>query len=85
MLHQKIVLVDGLWSLVGSSNLDDRSFDINDEASVGIIDRGIASELKKAFDDDLRRSKQVHLDAWNARSFWHKAEDWLSYRVNGQL
>jgi len=85
MIHQKIVLVDGLWSLVGSSNLDDRSYDINDEASVGIIDRGIAAQLKNAFDDDLKSSILVRLDAWNARSLWHKAEDWLSYRVNDQL
>ena len=85
MIHQKIVLVDGLWSLVGSSNLDDRSYNINDEVSVGIIDAGIAAQLKRAFDDDLKDSVPVRLDEWNARSFWHKAEDWLSYRVNGQL
>lgn len=85
LLHQKIVIVDGLWSLVGSSNLDDRSYDINDEASVGLIDTGIAAQLKRAFDDDLKSSVQVRLDAWNHRGLWHKAEDWLAYRVNGQL
>jgi cardiolipin synthase len=85
MIHQKIVIVDGLWSLVGSSNLDDRSYKINDEASVGIIDPGIAARLKSAFDDDLKSSIEVRLDAWNARSLWHRAQDWLSYRVNGQL
>jgi cardiolipin synthase len=85
MIHQKIVLVDGLWSLVGSSNLDDRSYNINDEVSVGIIDAGIAAQLKRAFDDDLKDSVPVRLDEWNARSLLHKAEDWLSYRVNGQL
>jgi cardiolipin synthase len=85
MSHQKIVLVDGLWSLVGSSNLDDRSYNINDEVSVGIIDAGIAAQLKGAFEDDLKSSLLVKLDSWNARGFFHKAEDWLSYRVNGQL
>jgi cardiolipin synthase len=85
MLHQKIVLVDGQWALVGSSNLDDRSYDINDEVSVGMIDPGITAQLKRAFDDDLKDSLQVRLDAWNARSLLHKAEDWLSYRVNDQL
>jgi cardiolipin synthase len=47
--HQKIMIVDGVWSLVGSTNFDDRSLDINDEASVGLIDRGVAAELEAAF------------------------------------
>lgn len=85
MLHQKIVIVDRLWSLVGSSNLDDRSYNINDEVSVGMIDSGIAAQLKQAFDDDLKSSLPVELDAWNHRGLWHKAQDWLSYRLNGQL
>ena len=41
--HQKIMIIDGIWSLVGSTNFDDRSLDINDEASVGLIDPGIAA------------------------------------------
>jgi len=52
MLHQKSSSSTAFGSLVGSSNLDDRSYDINDEASVGIIDRGVAAQLKNAFDDD---------------------------------
>jgi cardiolipin synthase len=85
MIHQKIILVDGLWALVGSSNMDDRSYDINDEASVGIIDAGITARLRAAFDDDMKSSLPVRLDEWNARSLWHKTQDWLSYRLNDQL
>ena len=40
LIHQKIMIIDGVWSHVGSTNLDDRSFDINEEAGVGIIDEG---------------------------------------------
>ena len=54
LIHQKIMIIDGVWSHVGSTNLDDRSFDINEEAGVGIIDEGIAAELMAAFEDDLK-------------------------------
>ena len=54
LIHQKIMIIDGIWSHVGSTNLDSRSFDINEEAGVGIIDEGIAAELKAAFEDDLK-------------------------------
>jgi cardiolipin synthase A/B len=85
LLHQKVVVVDGLWSLVGSTNLDDRSLDINDEASVGLIDRGIAAELKRAFAEDLRHCREIHLAEWRRRSLWDKGIDAMSYSINGQL
>lgn len=85
LLHQKVVVVDGLWSLVGSTNLDDRSLDINDEASVGLIDRGIAGELRRTFATDLRLCREIHLAEWRRRSFWDKGIDGLSYAINGQL
>jgi cardiolipin synthase len=54
MIHQKIMVVDGLWSHVGSTNFDDRSFEINEEAGVGLVDEGIAGELKAAFEEDMK-------------------------------
>ena len=50
LLHQKIMTVDGVWSAVGSSNFDDRSFETNDEITLGILDADIAAQ----FDADLR-------------------------------
>jgi cardiolipin synthase len=83
--HQKIMIIDGVWSFVGSTNFDDRSLDINDEASVGLIDPGIASQLKAAFEADLRRCKHLDARTWSRRSLWHKLEDRLSYMINEQL
>jgi cardiolipin synthase A/B len=83
--HQKIMIIDGVWSFVGSTNFDDRSLDINDEASVGLIDPGIASRLKAAFEADLRRCKHLDARTWSQRSLWHKLEDRLSYMINEQL
>ena len=83
--HQKVMIVDGLWSHVGSTNLDDRSLDINDEASVGLIDTGVAGELKEAFERDLKVSSQVTLEEWRKRSAWHRFIDRGSYLINEQL
>jgi cardiolipin synthase A/B len=83
--HQKVMVVDGLWSLVGSTNFDDRSLDINDEASVGIIDRDIAAQLTAAFEHDLESAVEFRLDAWKKRGAWHRFVDWISYPLNEQL
>jgi cardiolipin synthase len=83
--HQKIMIIDGLWSQVGSANFDDRSLDINDEASVGLIDPSVATQLKDAFEADLRDCTRVDLETWNQRSWWHKLEDRFSYAINEQL
>ncbi|HEY3567994.1 MAG TPA: phospholipase D-like domain-containing protein [Thermoanaerobaculia bacterium] len=83
--HQKIMIIDGVWSFVGSTNFDDRSLDINDEASVGLIDPGIAGQLKAAFEADLKRCKHLDARTWSHRSLWHKLEDQLSYAINEQL
>jgi cardiolipin synthase len=83
--HQKVMIVDGLWAHVGSTNFDDRSLDINDEASVGLIDPQVAAQLKAAFARDLKDCKQIDLEEWNRRSLWHKLEDRVSYMINEQL
>jgi len=83
--HQKVMIVDGLWAHVGSTNFDDRSLDINDEASVGLIDRDVAAQLKAAFAADLRDCKRLDLATWRQRSVWHRLADRLSYLVNEEL
>lgn len=83
--HQKIMIIDSVWSFVGSTNFDDRSLDINDEASVGLVDPGIAAQLKAAFEADLRHCKRLDARTWSQRSVWHKLADYLSYGVNEQL
>jgi cardiolipin synthase len=83
--HQKIMIIDDVWSFVGSTNFDDRSLDTNDEASVGLIDRQVAGELKAAFEADLERCKRLDARSWSRRSLWHKFEDSASYLLNEQL
>lgn len=85
LLHQKVIIVDGVWSCVGSTNFDDRSFQLNDEISVGVVDPNIAQSLRAAFEDDMRFAQQRHFDEWKDRSLWHKLEDGVAYLGNDQL
>ncbi len=83
--HQKIMVVDGLWSFVGSTNFDDRSLDINDEASIGLIDPGVAGELQSAYEKDRADCPPISLEAWRKRSVWDRFVDRASYMINEQL
>ncbi|HYO13973.1 MAG TPA: phospholipase D-like domain-containing protein [Thermoanaerobaculia bacterium] len=86
LIHQKIMIIDGLWSHVGSTNLDDRSFDINEEAGVGIIDEGIAAELKAAFEEDRKHCTELKAETWDREyTLWHRAFDRACYLLAGQL
>lgn len=85
LLHQKVMTVDHIWSAVGSTNFDDRSFEVNDEISMGIIDAGIAGELEKIFEQDERYAKERFFDEWAKRPLWHKLIDGSAYLINEQL
>jgi cardiolipin synthase len=83
--HQKIVIVDGVWSHVGSTNFDARSLALNEEVGVGILDRKIALQLKEAFEADLRRSVELRLESWIRRPLLERGGSWLAYQLHSQL
>ncbi|HET7322037.1 MAG TPA: phospholipase D-like domain-containing protein, partial [Longimicrobiaceae bacterium] len=68
MIHQKIAVIDGVWSLVGSANLDVRSKELNQENLLGILDAGFARELEETFFADLACAKEVELKEFRRRS-----------------
>lgn len=67
MMHAKTMIVDGIWSTIGSSNFDDRSFRLNDEVNVNIYDEGIAATMEVMFEDDLAHSREISLGRWYKR------------------
>jgi len=79
MLHAKTLCVDGVWSSVGSTNFDWRSFVHNDEISVCVIDQGFAQQMNQAFDHDLADSRQITLATWKKRGFAERFKElmWL--------
>jgi cardiolipin synthase len=73
MFHCKVLVVDRLWVSVGSTNFDERSFRLNDEANLNIYDREFAERQVADFEDDLKRSRRVTLQEWEARPWSEKA------------
>ena len=62
MMHAKLMVVDNLWTIAGSTNFDQRSLRLNNEVNIAIRDAGIASQLSDQFADDLEQSTRITLD-----------------------
>src|SRR5262249_47784082 len=75
MMHSKMVVVDGLWSVVGSANMDIRSHELNQENVLGILDGGFARQVEAAFERDLARSSQIDAVRWAHRQPWDRLLD----------
>jgi cardiolipin synthase len=85
LLHQKVMTVDGVWSAIGSSNFDDRSFEINDEITLGILDIKTAQALDAIFEKYAPQCHEIELEAWQQRGLWHKLQDNAYYLLNEVL
>jgi cardiolipin synthase A/B len=75
LLHQKAMTIDRVWSAIGSSNFDDRSFETNDELTLGILDPALAAQIDRVFENFVARAEEVELEAWRNRGAWHKLKD----------
>lgn len=71
-LHCKVMIIDCLWVSVGSTNFDNRSFRLNDEANLNVYDAGVAALLEESFHRDKARSREVTLAAWHHRPMAEK-------------
>jgi cardiolipin synthase len=85
LLHQKLMTADGAWCAIGSSNFDDRSFEINDEITIGIHDAALAKQFEAIFERDARDCVELHHETWSRRGAWHKLKDRAFYLFNEQL
>jgi cardiolipin synthase len=72
MMHVKAMVVDGVWSVFGTANFDNRSLELNDELVVSVQDPQLAGTFTAAFDADLTRSHVIKLEAWRGRPLWHR-------------
>ena len=85
MYHCKVMVVDGLLTSVGSTNFDNRSFRLNDEATLNVIDREFARQQTDIFNADLARSKVVGFVDWAARPWTEKLAERWSQLIASQL
>lgn len=72
MMHAKVMVVDEVWSIVGSTNFDNRSCGLNDEVNLAVQDPTLAQRLARAFENDLARCRVVNEAAWRRRSVWER-------------
>jgi cardiolipin synthase len=85
MYHCKVMIVDGLMVSVGSTNFDARSFRLNDEANLNIYDAAFAARQTEVFEQDIRKSRRVTLQAWENRPLGEKFSEKLASLLNSQL
>lgn len=76
-LHSKSIVVDGVWSSIGSTNFDWRSFVHNNEINVCVIDEAFAREMLRAFENDLNDSQEITLAAWKKRGLKERFKELL--------
>src|SRR5262245_19128222 len=72
MTHAKVLLVDGVWSVIGTTNIDNRSFEHNDEINVAMLDRGVATRLTEDYERDVTESDVITVTRWRRRPLWEK-------------
>jgi cardiolipin synthase len=72
MTHVKMLIIDDLWSVIGTTNIDNRSFEHNDELSVVVRDEAVARRLMEDFERDRANSKELTLERWRRRPVWEK-------------
>ena len=85
MFHCKVMIVDGLLVSVGSTNFDNRSFRLNDEATLNLLDADFAKEQTLVFNADLALSRGVSLAAWQARPWQEKLAERVASLIGSQL
>jgi cardiolipin synthase len=85
MMHAKTMVVDGIWTTIGSSNFDDRSFRLNDEVNVNIFDETVAGAMEQMFFEDLARSEEVTRKRWLKRPWWDRVKERVAGWLKPQL
>lgn len=85
LYHVKLLVVDGLWSSVGSTNFDSRSFRLNDEANLNVYDAEFAHTQTATFEADLKRARHITYEEWEARPWSEKVMEWTAALFSSQL
>lgn len=85
MYHTKVMVVDECWVSVGSTNFDNRSFRLNDEANLNVFDTGFAREQAQVFAEDRSRSRPVSLEQWRRRPITERLEELVARVMRHQL
>jgi cardiolipin synthase len=85
MFHCKVMVVDDAFTSLGSTNFDNRSFQLNEEVNLNVFDEAFAVEQARIFTRDLERSEQVTYEAWRNRSWREKTAGWVAKLFRREL
>ena len=85
MYHVKMTVVDEVWTSVGSTNFDNRSFRLNDEANLNVFDAGFADAQARMFEQDKARARQITLEEWRGRPWRERTVERLASLLRLQL
>ncbi|MGH7325061.1 MAG: phospholipase D-like domain-containing protein [Candidatus Rokuibacteriota bacterium] len=85
LLHSKTMVIDGVWSTVGSTNLDNRSFALNDELNLVTYSPAVARRLQQIFTDDLAHSRKLEYRRWSRRGIVDRLLEFLAWPIRDQL
>jgi cardiolipin synthase len=80
-----VLVIDGVWSSVGSANFDDRSFRLNDEANLNVFSEELAQRQMHLIDEDIKHSKRLVLKRWRNRQFGRRVNEQLALLLRSQL
>jgi len=84
MIHAKIMVIDGLWCVVGSTNFDNRSFGLNDEVNLAGRDEALSVRLTEDFARDMEASHAVSYEEWRRRSIFERMHEWVGWVLERQ-
>ena len=79
MIHVKMLCIDGLWTVVGSTNFDNRSFGLNDEVNLAVRDAAFSERLERDMANDLSQSRRISLEDWRHRPVTERAPELLGW------
>jgi len=85
LLHAKTIVVDGVWSTIGSTNFDNRSFALNQEINLTVYNREVAQRLERIFADDLKYSEPISYEQWQSRSLFERVMEIFAFPIKEQL
>jgi cardiolipin synthase len=85
VLHTKTGVIDGIWSTIGSSNLDWRSVVFNNECNAVILGAPFGQQMEDLFKEDLSQSVPIDAQKWADRSFWQRLDEWKSRAIEFML
>jgi cardiolipin synthase len=85
LMHAKTMVIDGVWATLGSTNLDNRSFALNEELNLTVYDGTLARRLEASFFEDLQYSRRITYQDWEARGLRERFFEMFAFPFKDQL